>query len=92
MNVVYLVQSLLRIGGTVIRYKIDRAFNRQVDSGELLRKSGLLAVLVTAVCVGVQLDSEVGQWLRLVRLSFIAGTVLEIFPHIDVLMVGLTDT
>jgi hypothetical protein len=89
INVVYLLQSLIRLGGVSIRYKIEKAFKREISSAVILRQSGVLATVVTIMCFAYDISTEVGQWMRLIRLTFIASSILEVFPHIDVLMVRI---
>ena len=90
-NVIYLVQSTLRVGGTLIRIKIELAFHREVSLLDELRQSGLLPVVVTVLCFVFGLGSLAGLWIRLVRLTFIASSILEVLPHVDVLMSGMSN-
>ena len=91
VNVVYLAQSALRVGGSLIRAKVELAFHRELTLPQTLRQSGLPAVAVTVLCFVFGFASPAGLWIRLVRLSFIASSILEVLPHVDVLMSGLSN-
>lgn len=86
LNSFFLVDAILRISGLYIFAKIEHAFHRQINFQETFRKSGFLDIVLVFLCYNIY--SEVGLWIRLLRLMQVTTAVLAVFPHIDVLMVS----
>lgn len=84
---IFLLDSILRLSGVFIRINIEKAFNREVNPYSVFRQSGFVDIIVTILNISFGFTSIIGIWLRLLRLILITSTVLDLFPHIDVLMV-----
>lgn len=85
LNILLLVFSIIKLCGLHIRIKIESLFNREMDMFETIVECGILEIIVTAVCLAVGL-SNIGLWSRLLRLGLLLSPVLELFPHLNVLM------
>lgn len=91
VNITFLLLGLLRILGSSIRHRIELAFNRNVETSDLLINSGLAGFVLTLCCLAIPLQSSEGQWVRLFRLTPIAASVFEFVPHINMLMSGVSN-
>ena len=89
INAWFLLYSIIRMCGLFMRIKIEKAYQRVVTTYDALMTSGILQFLTVILCFGFGF-TEVGMWMRLLRLGFTTSTVLEVFPHINVLMSGVT--
>ena len=87
VNVVFLIQSVITLLGAPIRYRIEQAFNRDVDVVTLCVDSGVLGMIMAVFCLAYPLASMEGLWLRLFRLALMATSILEFLPHIEMLVV-----
>ena len=83
-----MVESIFRLCGLFIRTKIERACKREMSFASIFIKSGILDIIIIAMCFGYGLTTT-GLWLRLARLVLITASAIELFPQIDVLMVSL---
>ena len=72
-----------------MRVKIEKAYQRHVTVLDVIYGSGVFQLIATAFCFGFGLQ-EVGMWARLLRLALTTSTVLEVFPHISILLSGVT--
>ena len=84
-----LVKGTVRLCGLFMRIKIEKAYQREVTVIDAILGSGVLQLLATCACFGFGF-TDVGLWIRLVRLALTTSTVLEVFPHINILMSGVT--
>ena len=75
--------------GVYMRIKIEIAYQRNVTLLDVIYGSGVIQFIFTALCIGFGL-TEVGMWTRLFRLALTTSTVLEVFPHISILLSGVT--
>lgn len=86
VNAWFLVESLCRLMGSIIRVKIEEAFKRHISTTEVFFHSGFIDVIVTCVCFrGL---SEVGLIFRIVRLYAILSSFFELIPQLDLLQVS----
>ena len=88
-NIVFLTQSILTLLGAPIRYRIEQAFNRDVDSLTMVIDSGVLGTVMAVLCLSFPIVFIEGLWLRLFRLALMATSILEFLPHIEMLMVRI---
>ena len=89
INAWFLLYSIIRMCGLFMRIKIEKAYQRVVTNYEAVISSGILQFVTVVLCFAFGF-TEVGMWMRLLRLGFTTSTVLEVFPHINVLMSGVT--
>lgn len=80
--------SILKMSGFLIRIKVEKAFNRDMTSEQILRGMGILDLLLNMLCLSYGI-SEVGLWIQIARLAVLTQAVLDLFPHIGILMSGI---
>ena len=88
VNAWFLIESLCRLFGVIIRVKIEAAFKRKISEVHVFFHSGFIDVILTSLCYGYGLTTT-GLWFRLLRLIAIISALLELFPQLDLLVVGL---
>ena len=90
INVWFIIDSMIRLIGTVIRIKIEDAFGREMKYFEIFKGCGFIDLIVSAFnfILGV---TAAGLWIRLLRLVLITNSVLDKIPHISVLFSGISN-
>ena len=88
LNVWFIVDSLLKILGFLIRIKVEKAFNREVTTEQVINDLGIIDITVSIIGLSYGL-SEVGLWFLVAQLFIKTQAVLDIFPHIGILMSGI---
>lgn len=90
INVWFIIDSMIRLIGTVIRIKIEHAFGRDMKYFEIFKGCGFIDLIVSAFnfILGV---TTAGLWIRLLRLVLITNAVLDKIPHISVLFSGISN-
>ena len=89
MNAWFLLHGLCMMLGVYMRIKIEKAYQRNVTILDAISGSGVVQFIFTALCFGYGL-TEVGMWTRLIRLALTTSTVLQVFPHLSILLSGVT--
>jgi len=90
LSIIFLFDSILRFLGTLIRVKVEVAFNRELNNLNVFLEAGLIDVNVTCFFFGFGLTYE-GMWIRLLRLVLITSAVVDSFPHVAVLLSGVSN-
>jgi hypothetical protein len=81
ITVCFLVEAICRVLGTLIRIKIEEAFDRKVNFMDMFLGSSFLDMIVIILCF-VYGTSYVGLWLRFIRLLLPSASVMKIVPHV----------
>ena len=88
-NAWFLIYGICKVLGLHMRIRIEKAYQRKVTAMEAFADSGAVQLLVCMLCLGYGM-TETGQWMRLVRLALTTSTLLELFPHMNVLLSGIS--
>jgi len=90
INCWFIVDAMVRLIGTVIRIKIEKAFGRDMKYFEIFQGCGFIDLIVSAFNFGLGVTTA-GLWIRLFRLILITNAVLDKIPHISVLFSGISN-
>jgi len=89
INTWFLVYGVCKLLGLHMRIRIEKAYQRKVTVMQAIVDSGAVQLLACCLCLGYGI-TETGLWIRLVRLALTTSTVLDLFPHMSVLVSGIT--
>lgn len=88
VNVWFLINSILLMSGLLIRTKVEKAFNREMTRTEVALDIGIVGFTLDLLCLSYGI-SDVGLWFQVTRLFVATQFVLDLFPHIGILMSSL---
>jgi hypothetical protein len=86
-NVIFLIDGVLRMSGLYIRLCIESAFNRDVSYVSTTLRSGFIDTTMTILSFAYGLEF-LGLWFRIFRLMVLFSVLMDLFPHLDVLLVS----
>lgn len=88
VNAWFMMDSMVCFCGVPIRVKIEEAFQREVTTEAVIVSSGTFSFIMAIVCFSLGQSWE-AVWFHLIRLMLMTSALLELVPHIDVLMVSI---
>ena len=89
INTLFLIITILNILGTLIRYKIEKVYNRPQSWSQVFITSGIVDLAIVSACIGTGI-SDGGLALRLVRFIIITFSVINnYFDQLNILLSGL---
>jgi len=86
INALFIFESLMVMLSVPMTIKIEKAFDREIDYVSVFLSSGTVDLVVAVLCA-IWRNSNVGSWLRIIRVVTLARVFLEISPYIQILLV-----
>jgi hypothetical protein len=90
-NSFVLLDAIVRLLSIPMHFRVEAAFEREIDIYDFIPRSGLLELAVSITCFAL-MDRGIVIWFQLLRALILASIFIEFFPFMNILITGIKNS